>query len=61
MQLQGELLEKNASSASRLYKNAFDCFAKTLKTEGVRGVQRGLSAALGYQVSYSATVFVRAR
>lgn len=40
---------KEAASA-RLYKSAIDCFAKTLKTEGVAGVQRGLGAAYVYQV-----------
>lgn len=35
---------------TRLYKNALDCFVKTARTEGVRGIQRGLGAALVYQV-----------
>lgn len=50
MQLQGELLEKGGPNQKRLYKNAFDCLVKTAKTEGVAGVQRGLGAALIYQV-----------
>ncbi|PWN91243.1 mitochondrial carrier [Acaromyces ingoldii] len=49
MQLQGELLESGASK-QRLYKNAWDCLRKTARTEGVAGVQRGLGAALVYQV-----------
>ncbi|PWN99715.1 mitochondrial carrier [Tilletiopsis washingtonensis] len=49
MQLQGELLSKG-TGAPRLYKGALDCFTKTLRGEGVKGVQRGLGAALGYQV-----------
>jgi solute carrier family 25 protein 34/35 len=50
MQLQGELLEKGGPKQVRLYKNAFDCFVKTAKTEGFAGVQRGLGAAVIYQV-----------
>lgn len=53
MQLQGELASRAAKGevvAPRLYKSAIDCFAKTLKQEGVRGVQRGLGAAYVYQV-----------
>lgn len=50
MQLQGELLEKKGPSTKRLYKNAFDCLVKTAKTEGFAGVQRGLGAALIYQM-----------
>jgi solute carrier family 25 protein 34/35 len=50
MQLQGELLEKRGPAQKRLYKNAFDCLVKTAKTEGAAGVQRGLGAALIYQM-----------
>ncbi|CEH17405.1 oxaloacetate carrier [Ceraceosorus bombacis] len=53
MQLQGELLAKTApgqAAPPRLFSGALDCFAKTLRLEGVRGVQRGLTSALGYQV-----------
>lgn len=50
MQLQGELLEKGGPNQKRLYKNAYDCLVKTAKTEGVRGIQRGLGAAMIYQV-----------
>jgi len=50
MQLQGELLEKGGPNQKRLYKNAFDCLVKTGKTEGVAGIQRGLGAAMIYQV-----------
>lgn len=35
---------------ARIYSSAIDCFAKTLKGEGIRGVQRGLGAAYIYQV-----------
>jgi len=57
MQLQGELMEStkrakgpNAPAPVRLYKNAIDCFVKTLRSEGISGVQRGLGAAYIYQV-----------
>jgi solute carrier family 25 protein 34/35 len=50
MQLQGELLEKGGPDQKRLYKNAFDCLIKTGKTEGFGGIQRGLGAAMIYQV-----------
>lgn len=62
MQLQGELLSASSRALSappgsaapqpptRLYTSAVDCFAKTLKGEGIRGVQRGLGAAYIYQI-----------
>ncbi|KAK0527892.1 Mitochondrial oxaloacetate carrier protein [Tilletia horrida] len=56
MQLQGELIESSSKRAGggpppvRLYKNAIDCFAKTLRSEGITGVQRGLGAAYIYQI-----------
>ncbi|KAE8212490.1 hypothetical protein CF327_g3866 [Tilletia walkeri] len=60
MQLQGELMASSRRAVVgastgvdppvRLYKNAIDCFAKTLRTEGLAGVQRGLSAAYVYQI-----------
>ncbi|KAJ9473902.1 Mitochondrial oxaloacetate transport protein [Pseudozyma hubeiensis] len=40
---------QNAVGA-RLYKSSLDCFAKTLKSEGIKGVQRGIGAAYVYQV-----------
>ncbi len=39
-----------AAVGARLYKSSFDCFAKTLKSEGIKGVQRGIGAAYVYQV-----------
>ncbi|SPO35786.1 related to OAC1 - similarity to mitochondrial uncoupling proteins (MCF) [Pseudozyma flocculosa] len=38
------------AAGARLYKSSLDCFAKTFKAEGVRGVQRGIGAAYIYQV-----------
>ncbi len=49
LQLQGELVKADAN-APRVYKNVFDVFAKTWKNEGIRGLQRGLVPAYGYQV-----------
>ncbi len=57
MQLQGELQKAVAhgevsakATQTRLYNSAIDCFAKTLRSEGIKGVQRGLGAAYIYQV-----------
>ncbi|KAJ3359667.1 Mitochondrial oxaloacetate carrier protein [Allomyces javanicus] len=50
LQLQGERLRAAqsgaASAPSVVYKNSFDCMYKTLKMEGVRGLQKGLSPAI---------------
>nr|XP_019007866.1 solute carrier family 25, member 34/35 [Kwoniella pini CBS 10737]OCF46647.1 solute carrier family 25, member 34/35 [Kwoniella pini CBS 10737] len=48
LQLQGELQRHNPS-APKIYKNVFDVFVKTWKNEGIRGLQRGLIPAYGYQ------------
>ena len=56
MQLQGELAETakrkgpNQPAVEKLYKGTWDCFRKTAKTEGIKGIQRGLGAALIYQI-----------
>ncbi|KAI0351189.1 oxaloacetate carrier [Trametes cingulata] len=47
MQLQGELMK---GGGARVYKNVFDVLVKTIKNEGIRGVQRGLGPAYFYQV-----------
>lgn len=39
-----------AGVGARLYKSSLDCFTKTLKSEGLKGVQRGIGAAYVYQV-----------
>ncbi|KAK8850598.1 hypothetical protein IAR55_004517 [Kwoniella newhampshirensis] len=49
LQLQGEL-QRHDPTAPRVYKNVFDVFAKTWKNEGIRGLQRGLGPAYGYQI-----------
>ena len=43
MQLSGEL---SSNKAAAVYSGPLDCAAKTWKFEGIRGVQRGLSAAV---------------
>ncbi|KAI0364160.1 mitochondrial carrier [Pilatotrama ljubarskyi] len=43
MQLQGELMK---GGGAKVYKNVFDVLAKTMKNEGVRGMQRGLGPAV---------------
>lgn len=43
LQLQGELAK---SGGQKVYKNAIDVLAKTWKNEGIRGLQRGLGAAV---------------
>eukprot|EP01065_Artemidia_motanka_P004238 TRINITY_DN12028_c0_g1_i1.p1 TRINITY_DN12028_c0_g1~~TRINITY_DN12028_c0_g1_i1.p1 ORF type:complete len:346 (+),score=93.07 TRINITY_DN12028_c0_g1_i1:128-1039(+) len=45
MQLQGELLKRDAT-LQRRYLNTVDCARKTWEVEGVRGLQRGLGAAV---------------
>lgn len=42
--------QSSTPTPARIYSSAIDCFAKTLKGEGIRGVQRGLGAAYIYQV-----------
>ncbi|WWD20781.1 hypothetical protein CI109_105258 [Kwoniella shandongensis] len=49
LQLQGELQRHNPS-APKVYNNVFDVFRKTWKHEGIRGLQRGLGPAYGYQI-----------
>ncbi|TKY89858.1 hypothetical protein EX895_001155 [Sporisorium graminicola] len=39
-----------AAAGARLYTSSLDCFAKTLKSEGIKGVQRGIGAAYVYQL-----------
>uniref|UniRef100_H2ZNT8 Mitochondrial ornithine transporter 1 n=1 Tax=Ciona savignyi TaxID=51511 RepID=H2ZNT8_CIOSA len=41
-----------------LYKNAFDCFRSTLKTEGIYGLYKGSVPALVCNVSENAVLFV---
>lgn len=48
LQLQGELAKD--PNFHKVYKNVGDVFKKTWKNEGIRGLQRGLIPAYGYQV-----------
>ena len=48
MQLQGELLE--AARASIVYKNPFQALVLIFRTEGIRGLQQGLTAGYLYQI-----------
>ena len=50
LQLQGEL-QRADSNAPRVYKNALDVFQKTWRTEGIKGLQRGLFPAVSGRVS----------
>lgn len=43
LQLQGELAK---DGGVKVYKNALDVFSKTWRNEGIRGMQRGLGAAV---------------
>ncbi|WOO82223.1 Mitochondrial oxaloacetate transport protein [Vanrija pseudolonga] len=49
LQLQGELAKADAN-APKVYKNVFDVFKKTWANEGIKGLQRGLMPAYGYQI-----------
>lgn len=46
LQLQGQNKE-----LPKVYKNSFDCFYKILKTEGIRGLQQGITPALYREAS----------
>lgn len=45
LQLDKRHAEKTGTLSSRQYKNSFDCVQQTLRTEGIRGLYRGLSAS----------------
>lgn len=47
LQLQGELMR---SGYRKVYLNPFDAIGKTFRAEGLRGIQRGLTAAYAYSV-----------
>jgi solute carrier family 25 protein 34/35 len=49
LQLQGEL-QKADPNVPKVYKNVGDVFIKTVRNEGLRGLQRGLLPAYGYQI-----------
>ncbi|KAK9707676.1 Mitochondrial oxaloacetate carrier protein [Basidiobolus ranarum] len=55
LQLQGELTAKNAGL--RPYNNSFSALTIIFKTEGIRGLQKGLGPAYCYQVAMNGTRF----
>ncbi len=48
IQLQGELMAKR--EGSRAYNGTWDAIVKTVKYDGVRGLQKGLATGMAYQV-----------
>eukprot|EP00039_Didymoeca_costata_P031051 m.32894 g.32894 ORF g.32894 m.32894 type:complete len:319 (-) comp8464_c0_seq2:18-974(-) len=53
MQMQGEL--QTGSKAGRHYRNVFHCFYETCRTEGLRGIQRGLVPGIMFQIAMNGT------
>lgn len=53
MQLQGEL--KHRGQYTKYYRNTFHALYTIAKFDGLRGVQSGLVAALGYQMTTNGT------
>lgn len=49
LQLQGELMK--TGNYQKMYSNTFDVLGKTFQKEGLKGIQRGLTAAYAYSVS----------
>ena len=45
LQLDKSNAEKSGTQSVRQYKNSFDCVRQTLRSEGIRGLYRGLSAS----------------
>ncbi|KAJ3074307.1 Mitochondrial oxaloacetate carrier protein [Podochytrium sp. JEL0797] len=55
LQLQGELEAKAVAATHRQYNGAISAFVKIAKTEGVRGIQKGLAPAYLYQMLMNGT------
>lgn len=53
MQLQGELVK---GGGQKVYKNVFDCFSKTWRNEGIRGMQRGLPPAVSFTCLFASPI-----
>lgn len=53
MQMQGEL---KARGARLVYRNSAHAFVKICRDEGLRGIQRGLTAGIAYQVLLPVTI-----
>ena len=45
LQLDRSNAERSGGTVSRQYRNSFDCVVQTLRTEGIRGFYRGLTAS----------------
>ena len=45
LQLDKSNAERSGGTISRRYRNSLDCIMQTIKTEGIRGLYRGLSAS----------------
>lgn len=45
LQLDKSRAEQAGSLATRQYRNSFDCVSQTIRSEGIRGLYRGLSAS----------------
>lgn len=45
LQLDKNHAEKTGTLSNRQYSNSFDCLKQTIRTEGIRGLYRGLSAS----------------
>jgi solute carrier family 25 protein 34/35 len=56
MQLQGELVK---GGGEKVYKNVFDCFSKTWRNEGIRGIQRGLPPAVSFTCLFDLPILKR--
>ncbi|KAJ3347452.1 Mitochondrial oxaloacetate carrier protein [Entophlyctis luteolus] len=55
LQLQGELEARSAGQHERQYKGALSAFVKIARTEGIRGIQRGLAPGYVYQTLMNGT------
>eukprot|EP00116_Pleurobrachia_bachei_P006999 sb/3467261/ len=52
-QLQGELQARNSYQVK--YRNVFDAFLKIARHEGIKGLQKGLTSGLAYQIVMNST------
>ncbi|KAJ3201427.1 Mitochondrial oxaloacetate carrier protein [Entophlyctis luteolus] len=55
LQLQGELEARSSGHHERQYKGALSAFVKIARTEGMRGIQRGLAPGYVYQTLMNGT------
>ncbi|ORY04939.1 mitochondrial carrier [Basidiobolus meristosporus CBS 931.73] len=57
LQLQGELTSKKNPTSLRPYNNSFSALVVIFRTEGIRGLQKGLGPAYCYQIAMNGTRF----